>query len=83
MTFPAEEWRKRGTVECNERAAAVMGGSVQTHILAQWVSGQGRGADAELTLFEDGSIQLMGTAPVELLTHVQAEWYGHLKGKIA
>jgi hypothetical protein len=77
-------WHKRSKEECDTLAARMMGGRVDTHILAQWYHpGAGGDERAELTLFEDGSVQLAGTAPLDLLTHVQAEWHNHLKGRIA
>lgn len=79
-----EGWHQRSKEECDTVAARMMGGRFQTHILAQWYRpGSGREDRAELTLFEDGSFQLFGTAPLELLTHVQAEWHNSLKGRIA
>jgi hypothetical protein len=73
-----EQWQQRSRQECDARASTQMGGTVDTHIVAQWYR-----VGAELTLFEDGSVQLAGTAHVELLAHLLAEWHNHLKGKIA
>lgn len=47
-------------------------------IIAQWVAG-----DSDLTLYEDGMIEVLGFAPVELLPHVQAAWFNFMRGKVA
>lgn len=47
-------------------------------IVAQWLSGQD-----EVTLYEDGTFESVGVAPVELLLVVSAEWHQSLKGRIA
>jgi hypothetical protein len=60
-----------------------MGGPVNAHILGQWVSVATGRDTSEVTLFEDGSVQVEGTTSVELLAHVLAEWHNSLKGKIA
>lgn len=47
-------------------------------VIAQWVSGQ-----SELTLYEDGDVEVVGYAPIDLLPFVSAEWHESLRGRIA
>jgi len=80
------DWQRLSPEEVNEHASRELGVEVaHTHILAQWVRiSEGNDELAgELTLFEDGSVQLDGTAPVEMLAHLMAAWHNSLKGKIA
>lgn len=78
-------WRQLAADEVAERAKECLGGApVQTHILAQWVGQHGHDTpESELTLFEDGSVQLEGTASVEVVAHVLGAWAHHMRGKLA
>jgi hypothetical protein len=48
-------------------------------VIAQYVNGFGQA----LTLYEDGTIEFEGIAPVELLPYIAGEWTIFLRGKIA
>ena len=77
------DWRQLSPEEVTERIRRE-GWRVNHHIVAQWVKPHaGREPGGELTLFENGAVQLDGTAPVELVAHLLAAWHGHMKGKIA
>lgn len=66
------DWRERTPVDWPELAKS------PRPIIAQWVGG-----DCDLTLYEEGSIEVLGFAPIELLPFVHAAWHRFLRGKIA
>jgi hypothetical protein len=50
-------------------------------ILAVWVGAPG--THCEVTLYEDGMLEVEGHCPVELVPFIQLSWIGHMRGKVA
>ena len=48
-------------------------------ITAMW-SGPG---DLNVTLYDDGAVEVDGSFPVELLPHISLAWHASLRGKVA